>query len=275
MLTSVRLDRDGEEIHFALDPSTANTNFGLKEVKGLEPVRADVNYADYATIVGGHYSSSNVGARNIVLTAFFEPDWSSGETVEAMRRRVYSLASPGEEVRFMIFVDNQSQMFINGIVESNEPDMFTRDPSMTISIICPEPYFRGMNTRVIEGAAETTTTISYEGDVSRGYEIRIKLLSSVEWVQVGRLSTEPRFRVGVPESIAGNIVVIQGTDMYKNIVLRTSSDVFKRQLIGDISTGLNDGWPQLTPGNNPIRVLASDGRPHPWTITFRDLYRGF
>ena len=125
-----------------LDLSSIESSSGLwvKSIKGLGPGKADINVTDLASSDGGIYNSSRSQTRNITLTLGVV-DYGSGKTyksVEENRRNSYKWFGKKNKLRITVNTDRIS-LYTDGYVESNEPDIFNKQETMSISIICPDP----------------------------------------------------------------------------------------------------------------------------------------
>ena len=65
--------------------------------------------------------------------------------MEAHRHTVYALFPIKKRVR-LLFETQKRVCFIDGYVESCEPNVYSKQQRITISILCPDPYFRELST---------------------------------------------------------------------------------------------------------------------------------
>jgi hypothetical protein len=158
---------------FNLVPEVETDLYEIRNIDGLGPVKADINTSPLGSIDGESYAGSSVGGRNIVLTIGLKPDWL-GWSPEALRRKLDNYFMPKKRIALLIDTESLSGMYIRGYVESNEPNIFSKDPEIQISIICPEPYFRDSFATLLNG---TTTDddigINYTGTVDAGMQVGV------------------------------------------------------------------------------------------------------
>lgn len=137
----------GESIEIPLG-NPYETGFAITEIDGLGPGKSDISVTELTSRDGSIFNSSRVGTRNIVLTIRFieTPD------IETVRQKTYKYFPIKKQVTLGFETDNRS-CYINGYVESNEPDIFSDKESSQISIICPDPYFysKDLNSTVFSG----------------------------------------------------------------------------------------------------------------------------
>lgn len=116
-----------------------HTGFLIKSISGLGPVKANVNMTEVATNDGAMFNSARLSKRNIVIQlAFMNSIY--GEDIEEVRQKSYKYFPIKKDVELIIETDNR-YVRATGYVESNEPDIFSKQEGSQISIICPDPYF--------------------------------------------------------------------------------------------------------------------------------------
>lgn len=116
-----------------------NTGFLIKSITGLGPVKANVNTTEVATNDGSMFNSSRLSQRNIVIQMVFVNS-IYGEDIEEIRQKSYKYFPIKKNVELVIETDNR-YVRTTGYIESNEPDIFSKEEGTQISIICPDPYF--------------------------------------------------------------------------------------------------------------------------------------
>ena len=113
----------------------------IKSIKGIGPGKANINTTELASSDGGLYNSSRSEIRNITMTIGFMPYTDSAGnawSVEDVRRNTYRWFAKKRPIEFIVNTDRIS-LVAYGYVESNEPDIFQKDETTAISIICPDP----------------------------------------------------------------------------------------------------------------------------------------
>lgn len=112
-----------------------DTGLLIKEITGLGPAKGTINITEVSTNDGGLYNSARVSSRNIVITFgfLFVP------TIEDVRQKTYKFFPIKKPVTLLIETDNRKVMTV-GYVESNEPEIFSKEETAKISLICPDPY---------------------------------------------------------------------------------------------------------------------------------------
>lgn len=150
----------GESLKIVLADDEPASGLLITKIDGLGPAKATINKTDLATTDGSLFNSSKLTERNIVITfllerSFPEPTDNLEQThnIENTRQRTYKYFPSKRQVTLSFETDNRNARVV-GWVESNEPDIFSKDESQVISIICPDPYFysneRGYSPHVVE-----------------------------------------------------------------------------------------------------------------------------
>lgn len=121
------------------------SGFIVKNIKGLGPDKATVNISEIISRDGGVFNSARKETRNIVMELQFAYDPQLKEvglySIEDCRHRSYQYFPLKKNITLTILTDTQ-ELEIDGIVESNEPNIFSEEEGCQISILCPNPWFR-------------------------------------------------------------------------------------------------------------------------------------
>ena len=110
----------------------------IRKVDGLGPVKATVNLSSVVGLDVSTINSTSLEPRNIV----FDIELMSQPTAEVTRRIAYKFFQLRKLVKLEIVTDSTT-FKTEGVVESNEPDIFSQNESVAISIICGNPHLVG------------------------------------------------------------------------------------------------------------------------------------
>lgn len=172
----------------------------VRSISGLGPPKANINSTDLATADGALYSSARASTRNIV----FNLQFMFAPTIEDSRQLTYKYFPLKKLIKIEVETDNRS-LETSGYVESNQPDIFSKEETTQISILCLNPFFYDPDPSVTQFATVTPTfefpfsnesntenliefgtinldtrsIIDYIGDVDTGVLITIHALGSV------------------------------------------------------------------------------------------------
>lgn len=247
----------------------------IKKIDGLGPVKADIQTATYGAINREYLTGKFYGKRNIVLTLGLNPDWAT-QTVEELRQLLYAYFTPTQQVELRFQSTHLPEVNIFGYVESMDPNIFSADPEIDVSIICPSPNFVATASTVVTGdtvlqTTDVTTPINYVGNVPVGYNLKINRKSGFTNSLTGQTITiiNKSPTITTFQSVAY-------VDASYNYQLNTEQgDKFVRKVgiaSGAItnlmySVALDANWPMISPGENDFLVQAPVAN-FTWTMTY-------
>lgn len=120
---------------------TNNKNYTVYKITGLTPPTINISQSDNSTMDGGTINNVRMGARNLVIYMTIEGD------VETNRINLYKYFPPKKTVS-VYFSNDTRNVVIQGTVELIECDLFANKQVAQISIICPKPYFKAVDTLI-------------------------------------------------------------------------------------------------------------------------------
>lgn len=264
MLTEVRFT--SEQPGVPLLPlggfSSNNKQIQIRNIDGLEPVTADVATTGYATGRGEMSTGVSIPKRNIVLTFGLNPTWVD-QTITSLRQLLYLYFMPGQ-VSHMRFISTElPDVYIDGIVESVEPNIFSQDPEIQVSILCLKPDFISVDAVNYSGgitAGSPEAEFDYIGTVSTGFELTIT-------APVGHAAYTGTFTVrnttrGIDHDLIFGPVTVNPT---KSIKLQTTPTLryLRNVPVPDVGTfttlveSTASEWPEILPGHNAISILPN------------------
>lgn len=301
----------GESVTITLSEGDPEHGFLIEAIDGLGPAKADVHTTDLATNDGSLYNSARLNERNIIMKLIFgwaeNADTGMLESIETVRQRTYKYWPIKKPVEILIEADNRI-VKTTGYVESNEPDIFSRQEGNSISIICPDPYFYsagedGVNTTVFYGVQplfefifsnesltepliefgsienETEKTIYYEGDAEIGIVITIHAIGEADMITIYNTGTREVMRIDTDklEALTGS-----GIKAGDDIIISTVRGAKYIQLLrtGFYTNILNcldkdSDWFQLARGDNVFAYTAEYGSENlQFKIENRVIYEG-
>lgn len=253
----------------------------IRNVDGLGPVKAEIVTSPLATSDGELYQGASIGKRNIVLTLGLNPNWVD-QTMSSLRQLLYAYFLPRAWVKLRFYSDELPVVDIEGYVESFEPNIFSEDPEIQISIICPKPDFIEPDATIYYGTVDeggTELDFVYLGTVSSGFELR------VDQTPAKATYTGPLTIVVKSPTVAQTFLINPMTSDGVKYFKLSSVKNFKRALNVDKATGAltnllsavdsSSVWPQLQPGHNYITVAASAGNGgQAWTLAYFNRFGG-
>ena len=123
-------NKNGLQLHFG-----AGTPYTITDFEGLNPPKATINTNATATLDGAMFNSSKLDMRSINIAFAIEED------AEKNRLAVYEVIQPKNPLR-IYFQSDYLDIFIDGYVESLDIPYFARKQIITVSVLCPRPYFK-------------------------------------------------------------------------------------------------------------------------------------
>lgn len=251
----------------------------IRNIDGIGPVKANIISTQFATGVGELYQGSTIPKRNIVITMGLSPDWQE-ETVATLRQKLYRYFMPRQWCKLRFFSTHLPTVDIEGYVESMEPNIFSDDPEIQVSVICPKPDFIEADATIYEGVVDDGSTeleFEYIGSVETGFELRVAQ-SVANPGYSGSLDITVKSPID-PQVFSIDPVTIDGVKYFKlsttlngkraqNIANADGVATNLLAAVGDLSV-----WPQLLPGLNYISVAAEENG-QAWTLAYFNRFGG-
>ncbi len=250
----------------------------IRNIDGLDPVKATVNTSLFGSVDGSAYTGSSVESRNIVLTVHPNPDWNAW-TYEGLRRLLYSYFMPKRPTRLVFYSDDIPPVEISGIVESVTVNPFSKDPELIVSIICPDPYFTALEPKVITGQSVLTggviTPVEYDGTIDAGLYIRVTQSSGATPTLIGVQVGDPAITycfvtATVNPTMYFELSSIPMLKYVQNIDMNTGAII---NLLSKVRVEEGSTWPILQPGENDFRVITDQGIQD-WELTYFERFGG-
>lgn len=254
-----------------------NDPIQIRNIEGLGPVKSDLALTPYATGRGELYQGITTGKRNIVLTLGLNPDWAD-YTPMGLRQLLYRYFMPENWSTLRFFSEEMPPVYINGVVESFEPNIFSQDPEIQISLICPKPDFIDMATSYLSGLADGSEVIlNYLGTVPVGFTILIAATEDLP-TYTGNLTITNTVGNRVQTFHMNSISVDLESDLYVEInTVRTTRHVYAAigedavNILGKLAS--DSVWVELSPGDNTL-VIEADEPGLKWSMGYFNRFGG-
>lgn len=193
---------------------STSSNYTLYKITGLQPPASAVNTSKNATSDGENLNSVRVDKRNIVLYMTVEGD------VETSRINLYKYF-PLKQTVTLYFKNNTRDVYIEGVVELIQCDLFASKQVAQVSLICPQPYFKAVN-----------DLVSYFSDISALFEFPFSIPAS--GIELSAITTNARKSIVNTGDVASGLII--ELDAIGEVVNPIIYDVFKRTHIKLIYT---------------------------------------
>lgn len=246
----------------------------IKNIEGLGPVKADIASTQSASGRGEIPQGSSTGKRNIVLTLGLNPDYTALQSMASLRQILYRYLLPENWTKLRFYSDELPPVVIEGVTESFEPNMFSQDPEVQVSIICHKPDFVEEDATIYTGVVDDGTIefeFDYIGTIPTGFELRIDA-AVANPSYTGALDITMLSQL-LPQLFEVDPVTIDGTKYFKlstmqskkrvqNILVATGEET---NLLADVSA--SSVWPKIKPGQNVLSVAAEE-TGQAWTLAY-------
>jgi hypothetical protein len=189
---------------------------------------------------------------------------------------------PKQRVKLVFYSDDMDPVQIEGRVEDTQVNMFSKDPELIVSIICPDPYFTSLDPIVLTGQTVAprggTVSIDYKGTVEAGIGVKVTSNSASATpfdiaVQIGPWTASQ-------EILTATAIVNTGTyfDMSSVPTRKYSQNVaISNGVITNLlnKTRLQPGtlWPTFQPGENEFSVVTNS-HAEDWELTYYEKFGG-
>ena len=218
-----------------------SSGFIIIKIDGIGPGKATVTKNDSKVYDGGTITSARLPSRNIKMEIQFL--WVN--SIEDVRHKSYKYF-PLKKPITLIFETDTRTVEIEGVVESNEPDIFSSEESTNISIICPDPYFyaSGENARSRTEFSGINPMFEIPSDIGYSNESLTEALTEIStlYVQSERgIMNYGEVDIGVVISIKP-LAIVKGILTISNVTLgqNMSFDLNKIKTITENDFHLGD-----------------------------------
>lgn len=283
----------------------------VKNITGITPIGADIYSTSFGSIDGGVYNGSRVPSRNVVLTlGMYEEILKNGDiqSIEDSRLKMYNFFRIKDWVNLVFYTTNRILQLV-GYVESVDCDIFSKDETATISVLCVDPWFHSSDLSALSFSGtlpkftfpfsskqgsqipsellvfgsisvDTRTDIYYEGDIQIGFNMRINFYgNNFHNIYFYNMDTRERMNMYTDQ-----IEVLTGTplDVGDELLISTVSGSKTAYLLrGGVYINAismidkNSDWFQLTKGHN-LFAFSSDSAVEEIAISlsWKEAYAG-
>ena len=220
------------------------TPYTITEIEGIASPEATINLSDLALLDGQKYNSAKTNTRTINLAFAIEYG------AEANRLNVYKVLRVKKPVR-MIYKSELRNVFIDGYVQQVEVSHFDIKQIVTLTMICPQPYFQTVNEIIGELSqnvrmfhfpfsitaedpvplgvfvSSPSTTVTNVGEADTGVVIDVHFVNSVTGITITDMISGDFFKVNGSFAAGSRLVIstIPG-DKYVTYIYGTPSNRF-------------------------------------------------
>lgn len=274
------LNNRGSTLNLPLEDSSGG--FVVREIQGLDPVKATLVSSSFANMDGEQFHSSRRDPRNIKLKLGLSPDWSTSD-VEALRKMLYQYFMPKSNPKFIFhmydkYATDVSLEFldleIDGRIETFDGPLFVADPVVDISVMCFNPDFVDPTNVIFNGNTVSDVTqadLNYLGTVDTGVVFNLHINRVIADFTIYHTAPDgslDSIYISYP-FLAGDLLTISSVIGAKSVLLTRAG--VQTSILYALSP--QSGWLTLEPGDNQIRVYTA-GAAIPYDIQYTNKYGG-
>jgi hypothetical protein len=165
---------------------------------------------------------------------------------------------------------------ISGVVEDVSLNIFSKDPELLVSIICPDPYFTALEATVLTGLTnDDPVVINYNGTVETGMHVSVTKTTDASPTDIAIQIGDPRV------SYFAVLAALSATSYFEMSSLPMNKFVQNVEIGTGVITNLlskihiQEGslWPLFQPGENEFSVITDIGN-HDWELTYFERFGG-
>lgn len=246
-------------------------NYQVADITGLNPPNANINTSNYANGDGSSFNSSRIPNREIVITVYINGD------IQKNRLELYKHFRTKEWCK-IYFEDDERNVFIEGYVQAFEVPRFVQKQVAQISILCPNPYFKDIDTivqsisKIIKRFTfpfsinidkpiafstielEKITNVINDSESETGLIINVLFMGTVNKLEIRNIDTGKNFIIDY-EFMKNDKLVINCNRGSKSVIL--TREAVEYNLIPYVRKGAT--FFQLGIGDNKFSFLADEG----------------
>jgi hypothetical protein len=271
MLTQVDVTNSAGSV-LSLPLEDISSGFLVKEILGLDPVKATISSSGFSNLDGSQYNSAVFPNRNILMKLGLRPDWTN--SVWALRSTLYQYLMPKTPISLRFYTSEGLTVDIPGRVEDCSCPLWQKDPEANISIINFDPHFIDPTPVTFSGSTvtgSTLTTVTYSGSTETGFTLVLNVNRTMSEFTI--YVTNPDGRIlsmdYTGSLVSGDAVTITTVPGSKAAILTHSGS--DSSVIYNLTQPIV--WPSFAYGVNHIRVVAT-GAAVPYTVTYSTRYGG-
>lgn len=186
MITQMQVRREDDTFLLKIPVTNplSTDSYIIKGIEGLTPAKGVIASSTYASQDGGAIHSKRTDMRNIVLTIGYLPDYSASQTIQSLRQALYTIFPTKGNVRLVFINSEHDAMQIDGVVESFEALIFTKEPQIQISIICPNPHLQSRTDLTLNGKTGVSLDMSTSGSERSGFLFEMTMTKNMNRVEI-------------------------------------------------------------------------------------------
>lgn len=238
-------------VDLALIGAQSADPFVLKTAEGLGPTEIDV------FIKGGVYQGSKPQNREITLLVTLNPDYNTGQTSEELRELLYPLMSPmagtALQIQLLKYNSVEPMAWTEGYVKRMEPNLFSKDPEVQITISCTSAHFVGATVNIDTipfGAGFNFPALPNVGSAQTGFFTSLTFQQTAYLFTLEHYGTNGVQKVYVEGTFAANSSIVIDTNVGSKGVWLDVPGQPRKNIMAQVHK--DNKWILLNPGANRL-----------------------
>ncbi len=212
-------NKNGERLDFGM-----NSPFTITEIQGLAPSEADIHTSTAANLDGENYINSKLQARQLNIAFVVDYD------AEVNRLAAYKVLKSKQPVT-VYYKSAGRDVYIKGHIRTVDVGHFEMKQPVTVSILCPQPYWLNINAFVEdistiinrfhfpfastaaneivfgEFAQEVNLVVNNDGDSETGLKISVFIKKAMSSFKVFNYITKDFIGVNYPFKALDEVII--------------------------------------------------------------------
>lgn len=242
----------------------------LKNITGLSAKGLTLFTGDFARD-GGYYQGRRAGKRNPVFTFKLNPNYATNIEVSDIRELLYKMfLQPqvgSDAVQVLLKDDRKPDRYFIGYTEDIDTDMWIKEQSAMVSMICTDPYLRSATAITASDATGwISVPLTYDGSAATGLVLQLKVTTANSQVTV---------------DLNGDKMILTGTFALNDIIdiSTVQGNRYIRKNGVDIMASLTAAskWLSLSAVANTLQVystVVSDAKVKALSYSYRSAWWG-
>ena len=162
---------------------------------------------------------------------------------------------------------------------SCEVNLFSKDPEIIVSIVCPSPYFTAVNATVLTGQTVrpdgNVVVVDYKGTIETGIKVKVTSVADPAPTDIGIQIGDPiltffAIYASVDLSTYFEVSSVPLQKYVQNVNIGTGVIT---NLLSKVHVQEGSSWPTLQPGENEFSVVTDQGTQD-WELSYFELFGG-
>lgn len=247
----------------------------LKNITGLSAKGLTLFTGDFARD-GGYYQGRRAGKRNPVFSFKLNPNYADDIEVSDIRELLYKMfLQPhvgSDAVQVRLVDDRKPDRYFIGYTEDIDTDMFSKDQSAMVSLICTDPYLRSVSeTTDSDVTGWISVPLTYDGSANTGIALTLKVTTANTQITVAlNEATDPTNKMVLTGTFAVNDIITINTNEGSRSIKKNGVDIMA-------SLTSASKWLQLSAVANTLNVYSTviaDAKVKVMNYTYRSAWWG-